>query len=59
MSTEPTETRQAFHTNLRIEPSGSGWKATEPDSEQDLYGRGETPPEAVEHYAQLVQGGSE
>lgn len=48
--------RRPFITNIRIEPTGEDhWKATEPAADSDLWGRGETPPEAVEHYAQLVQ----
>lgn len=46
--------RTAFHTNLRIEPSGDGWKVTEPASDQELFGRGQTPPEAVKNYAELI-----
>jgi hypothetical protein len=59
MSTEtPDGTRRTFHTNFRIEPSGDGWKATEPDGESNVWGRGKTPLEAVEYYALSLQHGS-
>lgn len=52
-------TKQHFHTSLRVEPTGDeAWKATEPESDSDLWGRGSTPPEAVKHYCELVMGGA-
>jgi len=52
--------REVFHTTLRVEPTGeNAWKATEPESDTDIYGRGSTPPEAVKNYAELVRGESE
>ena len=37
-------------------PDGA-YKATEEWSERDLYGRGETPHEAIRHYIDLVHDG--
>jgi hypothetical protein len=49
--------RRPFYTSLRLEPSGDAWTATEPEVESDVYGRGDTPLEAVEHYAIILQDG--
>lgn len=50
--------REPFHTGFRIEPTGeTAWKATEPASDTELWGRGDTPSEAVERYCQLIQRG--
>lgn len=48
--------RKPFYTTLRVEPTGeTHWKATEPEGDNDLWGRGETVTEAVQHYAQLIE----
>jgi len=48
-------TKEPFRTTLRIEPTGDCWKATERDSDKDLWGRGESPYEAVINYVRLVE----
>jgi len=46
---------QLIRTYLEIKPTGEdSWKATEPAGNSDLWGRGATPAEAVQHYAELV-----
>jgi len=51
--------RRPFYTSLRLEPSGDAWKASEPDADSNVYGRGETPLEAVENYAIILQDGED
>ena len=55
--TEPID--EKFYTNFECEPSGDSWKATEPESDEDLFGRGDTPVEAVMNYCKLLQGDSQ
>ena len=43
------------HTTLRLVETDSAVKATEPAADHDLWGRGETPFEAVQHYATLLE----
>lgn len=45
---------QKRRTTIEWWPDGDGYKATEPGGDTELYGRGETPPEAVEHYCELI-----
>ena len=33
---------------------GQAWKATEPESDRELVGRGDTPAEAIAHYGELL-----
>ena len=33
---------------------GQAWKATEPESDRELVGRGDTPAEAIAHYGDLL-----
>lgn len=59
-SSEQTDQRERFRVTIEIEPTdGNAWKAFEPASESSLYGRGETPPEAVENYALALRSAEE
>ncbi len=51
--------RKPFTTVIKVEPSGDGAVAYEPEADSNLKGRGKTPLEAVEHYAQALQGDSD
>jgi len=51
--------RQPTRTFFEIVPSGDGWKATEPASDSELYGRGETRTQAIKHYVELIEEGGE
>ena len=55
--TDDGNEKRPFYTSIRVEPAGDSWKASEPESDKDLFGRGESPPEAVENYAKLLQDG--
>jgi len=57
--TDGRTARKPFYTTLKIEPSGDGAIAYEPEADSNLKGRGKTPAEAVEHYAQALQGDSQ
>jgi len=47
-----------LRVSITIEETDDGqYRAWEEASERDLYGRGDTAPEAVEHYCQLIQMG--
>lgn len=41
-------------TTIEYWEENNAWHATEPDADHDLVGRGQTAPEAVAHYAELV-----
>jgi len=51
--------KEPFYFTMRVEPSGDGAIAYEPEADSNLKGRGKTPAEAVEHYAQALQGDSQ
>ena len=49
-----------FRVTIECRQTDDGaWKAHEPYSPSDLYGRGQTPQAAVAHYAELVGDGDE
>lgn len=45
---------QRNRTTIEFWETDEAWKATEPGGEKELYGRGDTPHEAVAHYAELA-----
>jgi len=54
--TESTiEDVEQFTTTIRCVKENGAWKATEPAGEQDVYGRGENPREAVTHYIEALE----
>jgi len=48
-------TQFAIRVEITEQDSGT-WKATEPGGEKDIWGHGQTPHEAVAHYAKLAGG---
>jgi len=44
-----------FHTTIECRQEDGAWKATEPAGEQDVYGRGDNPREAVKHYVEALE----
>lgn len=53
-SEQVEQERRPFNTTIRCEPSGDAWKATEPAGDQDVYGRGDNPREAVKNYVEAL-----
>jgi hypothetical protein len=47
--------RKPFMTTIRVEPINDGWTATEPDGEQNVWGHGEGPREAVIDYIEALE----
>lgn len=51
---------QPVRTFIEAKPTEDGqWKATEPNADSDLWGRGNNPLEAVQHYTQLLMDSHE
>jgi len=50
-----TDNLEQFTTTLKCSKENGAWKATEPAGEQDVYGRGDNPREAVKHYVEALE----
>lgn len=48
--------REPIQTVMRVEPADDdAWHAFEPASDRSLKGRGETPPEAIRNYCEVIE----
>ena len=46
---------ELFRTTIKCQRENGAWKATEPAGEQDVWGRGDNPREAVKHYVEALE----
>lgn len=44
-----------FRTTIECRRENGAWKATEPASDSQLYGRGDSPREAVSNYVEALE----
>jgi hypothetical protein len=58
-ATNGRSARKINHTNIKIIDCGDCYKATEPASNNDLFGRGQSRAEAVMNYCAIFVGDEE
>jgi len=50
-----SDTDDRFRTTIECVQENGVWTATEPSGDQDVYGRGDNPREAVVHYVEALE----